>query len=84
VDDRGLISGRGLGFVSPYHRIQNDFGAHPVSCPMGTGGGGEVSFPAGKAAGLKVDHSPPCIAKVKNAWSYTSTPYVFMWLCLIK
>jgi hypothetical protein len=31
------------------------------------------------------DHSPSFTAKVKNAWSYTSTfPYAFITLCLIK
>jgi hypothetical protein len=31
-----------------------------------------------KRPGREVDHSPPRSAKVKNAWSYTSTlPYVF-------
>jgi hypothetical protein len=34
---------------------------------MGTGG----SYPGGKA-----DHSPPPTAKVKNVWSYTSTPSI--------
>jgi hypothetical protein len=24
--------------------------------------------------GREADHSPPCSAEVKNAWSYTSTP----------
>jgi len=27
-----------------------------------------------KLPGLETDHSPPCTAEVKNAWSYTSTP----------
>jgi hypothetical protein len=26
----------------------------------------------------EVDHSPPSSAEVKNVWSYTSTPQVFM------
>jgi hypothetical protein len=38
-----------------------------------------------KRPGHEVDHSPPSSAKVKNAWSYTSTPqYVFMAWCLVK
>jgi hypothetical protein len=33
----------------------------------------------------EADHSPPSSAKVKNAWSYTSTPpYVFLVWCLVK
>jgi len=27
-----------------------------------------------KQPGCEADHSPPSIAKVKNVWSYTSTP----------
>jgi hypothetical protein len=35
--------------------------------------------------GHEADHSPPSSAKVKNVWSYTSTPqYVFMAWCLVK
>jgi len=31
----------------------------------------------------EADHSPPSIAEVNNAWSYTSTPqYVFMVWCI--
>jgi hypothetical protein len=46
---------------------------------MGTRG----SFPGGKAARHEADHSPPSGTKVKNAWSYTSTPqYIFMAWCL--
>jgi hypothetical protein len=48
---------------------------------MGTGG----SFPWGKAAGNEANHSPPSIAEVKNAWSYTSTlQYAFMAWCSVK
>jgi hypothetical protein len=33
----------------------------------------------------EADHSPPSIAEVKNAWSYTSTPqYVFIASCFVK
>jgi hypothetical protein len=47
---------------------------------MGTKG----SFPGIKQLGHE-DHSPLSSAKVKNAWSYTSTPqYVFMAWCLVK
>jgi hypothetical protein len=35
--------------------------------------------------GCEADHSPPSSAKVKNAWSYTSTPqYAFMVWCSVK
>jgi hypothetical protein len=37
----------GAGNFSSHHRLQTDFGAHPASYPMGTGG----SFPGSKAAG---------------------------------
>jgi hypothetical protein len=40
-------------------------------------------FPWGKAAGPR--SSPPPSAKVKNVWSYTSTPqYAFMSWWLVK
>jgi hypothetical protein len=43
--------------------VQTGFGAHPASCPMGTGG----SFPGDKARpGRDADHSPPSSAEVKN------------------
>jgi hypothetical protein len=36
--------------------VQTGSGAHPASCPMGTGG----PFPGGKARpGRDTDHSPP-------------------------
>jgi hypothetical protein len=31
-----------------------------------------------KQPGCEADHSPPSSAKVKNAWSYTSTPPVHL------
>jgi hypothetical protein len=38
-----------------------------------------------KQLGCETDHSPPSSTKVKNEWSYTSTPqYVFMAWCLVK
>jgi hypothetical protein len=38
-----------------------------------------------KRPGREADHLPPSSAKVKNAWSYTSTPqYIFMAWCLVK
>jgi hypothetical protein len=49
---------------------QNSSGDHPASYPMGTG---ELS-PGVQRPGREADHSLPSSAKVKNAWSYTSTP----------
>jgi hypothetical protein len=55
--------------------VQTGSGAHPASCPVGTGG----SFPLDKRPGREVDHSPPSSVDVKNPRSYTSTPpCVFM------
>jgi hypothetical protein len=43
--------------------VQTGSGAHPASCPMGTGG----PFPGGKARpGRDADHSPPSTAEVVN------------------
>jgi hypothetical protein len=54
---------------------------NPCSYAMGT----RDSFPGVKWPGREADHSPPSSAKVKNAWSYTSTPqYAFMTWCSVK
>jgi len=46
-------------------------GAHSASYPMNTRG----LFPYRvKRLGHEADRSPPSSAKVKNVWSYTSTP----------
>jgi hypothetical protein len=43
--------------------VQTSSGAHPASCPMGTGG----PFPGGKVqSGRDADDSPPFSAEVKN------------------
>jgi hypothetical protein len=43
--------------------VQTGSRAHPVSCPMGTGG----PFPGGKARlGRDADHSPPYSAEGKT------------------
>jgi hypothetical protein len=43
--------------------FQTDTGAHPASCPMGTGG----PFPRAKARPVRdADHSPLCSAEVEN------------------
>jgi hypothetical protein len=62
LDDRGSIPDRGRGF---FFCVQTGSGAHPASCPMGTGG----TFPGGKARpGRDADHSPPSSAKVDNEY----------------
>jgi len=41
--------------------------------------------PGVKLSGREADHSPPFSTKVKNTWSYTSTPqFVFVEWCLVK
>jgi hypothetical protein len=43
--------------------VQTDFGIHPASCTMGTGG----PFPGAKARPRRnADHSPPSSAEVEN------------------
>jgi hypothetical protein len=43
--------------------VQTGSGAHPTSCPMGTG----CPFPGAKAQpGHDADHSPPSSAEVEN------------------
>jgi hypothetical protein len=60
---------------SPHPFVQTGCGVQPDSYPMHIG----VSIPGIKRPGRESDHSPPSRAKVKNAWSYNSTPpYVFM------
>jgi len=35
--------------------------------------------PGLKRPGREADHSSPCSAKVKNTWSYVSTPHTSSW-----
>jgi len=53
------------------HRFQIGSGVHPLSCVLGTWD----SFPGVKRQrpGPEADHPPQSSAKVKNAWSCTST-----------
>jgi hypothetical protein len=60
------------GNFSLLHRVQTGSGTHPASYPRGTRG----SFPGVKQPRREADHSLPSSVKVKNAWSYTSTPPV--------
>jgi hypothetical protein len=65
LDDRaiGVRSLVGEKDFSSILCVQTGSGAHPGSCPMGTGG----PFPGGKARpGREADHSPPSSAEVVN------------------
>jgi len=55
---------------SLHHRVQTGSGFHPASYSKATGS----SSPDIKRPGCEGEHLPPCSAKIKNAWSYTSTP----------
>jgi hypothetical protein len=69
-----------MDFFMLCHCIQTSSGSHPSSYPVGTRG----SFLGIRQLGHEADHSPLSIAKVKNAWSYTSAPpYAFL-MCLVK
>ena len=48
---------------------ETGFGAHTVFCVMPTWG---------EAVEREVYHSPPSSAEVKNEWSYTSAPSVYL------
>jgi hypothetical protein len=52
--------------------LQAGFGAHPAPYPMPTGN----PFPGVKRTGPEINHSSPSSIKVKNDWSYTSTPLI--------
>jgi hypothetical protein len=60
--------------------IRTGSGAHPASCQMGT----EGLYAGVKRPGREAHHSLPSSAKVKNAWSYTSTQHIFMAWGLVK
>jgi hypothetical protein len=64
LDDRaiGVQSPAGEKDFSSILCVQTGSGAHPASCPMGTG-----VLPGGKARpGSDADHSPPSSAEVVN------------------
>jgi len=61
LNDRGSISGKGRDF-SVHHRVQTCSGVHPASSLMGSG-----------RSEHEADHSPLPSARVKKAWSCTST-----------
>jgi hypothetical protein len=65
LEDRaiGVRSPAGAKDFSFMLCVQTGSGAHPASCPMGTGG----PFPGDKARpGRDADHSPPSSAEVVN------------------
>jgi hypothetical protein len=77
VSDYGLDN-RAIGVRSPAGAkdfscnlcIQTGSGAHPASCPMGTGG----PFPGGKAwPGRDADHH--LVPRSRKSRSYTSSPH---------
>jgi hypothetical protein len=64
----------GAGNFSLHHCIKN--GSMPTQPPIQRVLGA-LSL-AVKRPGCEADHSPPSTAKVKNAWSYTSTPPIHL------
>jgi hypothetical protein len=73
LDDRaiGVRSPVGAEDFSSILCVQTDCGAHPASCPMGTGG----PFPGCKARpGRDADHSPHLVPRSWMSRSYTSSP----------
>jgi len=72
----------GTGDLSLLHSIQSSSGVHTASFAVGTGG---VLYPEVEWLGHEADHSSPCSAEVKNAWSCISTLlYASVVWCLIK
>jgi hypothetical protein len=78
LDDRVSTPAEAKEFSSSLC-VQTGSGAHPASCPMGTGGGG--SFPRVKARpGRDADHLPPSSAEVENEYElYLLSPDVPSW-----
>jgi hypothetical protein len=65
-----MISAEAKGFSSSLC-VQTGSGAHPASCPTGTGG----PFPGHKArAGRDADHLPHLLPRPFMSRSYTSSP----------
>jgi hypothetical protein len=70
LDDRGSIRGRHKGFFSSYC-VQTRSGAHPVSCPMGTGG----TFSGGKARPERDSDHSHLVLRSRMSMSYISSPF---------
>jgi hypothetical protein len=83
LDDRGsrVRFPAVAGNFSLHHRVQNGSGAHPASCPTGTGG----SFPGGIAAGgVKLTTHLRLVPRSRMSGAIPPFPqYVFM-ACLVK
>jgi hypothetical protein len=64
LDDRGsrVRFPAGAGNFSLHHRVQNGYGAHPASYPMGTRG----SFLGVKRTKREADNSPPSSSEIKE------------------
>jgi hypothetical protein len=65
LDDRAIEvrSAAEVEYFSSNLCVQTGSGAHPASCPVGTGG----PFPGAKSRpGRDADHSPPSSAEVVN------------------
>jgi hypothetical protein len=81
LDHRGFKSRQGLGIflITTASRPALGSTRPPIQWIPGT-----LSLGV-KRPGCEADHSSPSSAKVKNAWSYTSTPqYAFIAWCLVK
>jgi hypothetical protein len=68
-----------LPFIDTPSRPAQEPTRPPVQCVP------KALIPRVKRPGRGADQSPPSSAKVKNAWSYASTPpYVFVVWCFVK
>jgi hypothetical protein len=63
------------GNFSLRRRVQNGFGAHPASYPMGTSG----PFPGVKRPGCEADHSPPFAEVNECVELYLHSPHTPSW-----
>jgi len=61
----------GTGDLSVLRNIQTGSGIHPASCSVGTGG-----FPTGVKLPMSAVKWSSSSAKVKNEWSFTTSPSV--------
>jgi hypothetical protein len=76
----GVRSQQWQGF-SFCHRVQTGYRVQRASNSTVTG----ALFPGVNRPGREAGYSVPSSAKIKNSWSYTSTPpYVFMAWCLVN
>jgi len=66
LDNPGIESWWGVRFSAP---VETGPEAHPASYTMGA-----RSFPEVKRPGRGVDHPPHLVSRLKEEYSYTSTP----------